>query len=328
MRQLSHLLFAAAVSSVALVSATVVEDNRTHVGVYVNHISSCNFNHNTLEVICVNDARDALVQYNNVDSIAMCDYHFCVTFRSDTRKVVCSGYTWTHGSHEYNPLVTPAADTYGTLDAVPVNDWFLGYNIKVDSFVQNLASHYDGPVQSVICGPEPYSTCVTVNVNGTDVEACAGMLGVRLTDEVHSLILGINLLALISGLQYVPMRYLWSALRYSTVFNMIVVPTLSVVLGVLLLVASQNFVVKMAMFIIGAFLGVAAGYMLSEIALRLTRCDRGVTPGKQEGDTEAAPLRHEPEFVVEDDAAATTIELGELGEPGAITPSLDEVRRV
>jgi hypothetical protein len=339
----------------------VVEDNKTHVGVYVNHISSCNFNHNTLEVICVNDAHDTLIQYSNVKAIAMCDYHYCMRFHGDDHKVICTGYTWTHGRHAYNPLTTPDASATSTtsnstelrsaFEAVDVGDWFLGWNIQVDQFVQNYASLYDNEVKAVVCGPEPYTTCVVTESNGTDVKSCAGMVGVTLRDQVGSLFLGVNLLALISGVQYVPLRYLFPVLRESLVFNMVVVPCFSVVLSMVLLVVAQNFVVKMAMFLIGAFLGVTGGYILSEVALRMTMCLVGDNRVSAEAEAESTSmLRSEPsKFVIEDnggdeeggggdledvdlgDGGETTIELGQITSgtpPRRIVEEIDHVRRI
>lgn len=307
-----------------LASGSVVENNRTNTGVYVNHISSCNFNHNTLEVVCVNSEHETLVQYNNVNRLAMCEYHFCLTFRDKSSDVLCSGYQWSHGKHSYDPLTTPLAANhsfdYPGYQSMTVEEWFLGYNIMVEFFVQNKVSIYDGQVNQVNCGTDGYTSCVSfVDSNGTEHTSCGGLVDLHMRDPIGSFLLGINMLAMISGFQYIPVRYLFISLRESLVMNTLVIPCLSIVIAFVLVSVAQSMLVKTAMFIIGAFIGIVVGYIFSDFALRLTVCiwGPGGAVGVQEDLTESVRMlkeKDEPKFEISADDSEEDLEITGTGE--------------
>ena len=267
----------------------VVENNKTNTAVYVNHVSSCNYNKNTLELVCVNEGENTLVQYNNVKTITMCEYHFCVLFRTSPTDVLCTGYQWSHGKHMYDPLSTSLAVNI-TNEGSPrreVNEWFLGYNLMTDAFVQNKVSRYNGTVESILCDTEGYSTCVAVKSPTGELEsACGGLDDLDLRDPISSFLLGINLLLLISGSQYIGMRYLFNSLRESIVMNNLIIPCISMVIAFILLTVTQSILVKSAMFVIGAFVGIVVGYIVSEFMLRVVACFGPL--GKVETDEEMA----------------------------------------
>jgi len=313
-----------------LASGSVVENNRTNTGVYVNHTSSCNFNHNTLEVICVNSEQETLVQYNNVNRLAMCEFHFCLTFRNNPTDVLCSGYQWSHGKHFYDPLTTPLAANYSFdypgYQSIKVEEWFLGYNIMVDTFVQNKVSIYDGSIIHLNCGETGYTSCVSfVDTNGTEHTSCGGLVDVNMRDPVGSFLLGINMLALISGFQYIPVRYLFTSLRESLVMNTLIIPCLSIVAAFVLVSITQSFLVKTAMYVIGAFVGTVVGYIFSEFALRLSVCmwGPGGSVGALEDLTESVRMLREkddqPKFEISGDDSDEDVEIAGTGE------GLDEI---
>lgn len=318
---------------------TVVENNKTNIGVYVNQISSCNFNHNTLEVLCVNSGVDSLMQYSNVEKLAMCEYNYCLTFRNDPSNVICSGYVWSHRSHVYDPLVTPGAAIVDSSSAqnYSVNQWFLGYNVMVDSFVQNRKSTYEGEVKALFCGePGEYVSCVSVeDTNGTITSYCGGMVDVTLRDQLSSFLLGITVLFLISGLQYVPLRYAFVSIRENMVVNMLAIPAVSLSIAVILVTVTQSMLVKSTVFILGAFIGIMIGYMTSELLINLTVCIWGRTqvgssadPGETANMLKCGEANVGARFVItgededdledvslsdnEDDDGTTTIELSEV----------------
>lgn len=253
----------------------VVENNKTNTAVYVNHVSSCNYNKNTLELVCVNEGGNTLVQYNNAKLVTMCEYHFCILFRTSPTDVLCTGYQWSHGKNVYDPLTTPLA-TNVTDEGSPrrdINEWFLGYNVMTDAFVQNKVSRYNGTVESILCDTDGYSTCVAVRSPTGELDsACGGLVNLKLRDPISSFLLGINILLLISGVQYIGMRYLFSGLRESIVMNNLIIPCVSMVIAFVLLTVTQSILVKTAMFVIGAFVGIVVGYIVSEFMLRLAVC--------------------------------------------------------
>ena len=257
------------------VMANFVENNKTNTAVYVNHISSCNYNRNTLELVCVNEGMNTLVQYNNVKMVTMCEYHFCLVFRNNPSKILCNGYQWSHNKKIYDPLTTNLAvnvTNYGE-NKREINEWFLGYNILTNYFIQNEVSLYNGTIESVICDANGYSTCVTVkSPTGELKSACGGLNGLNLRDQITSFIYGINISLLISGVQYIGFRYFSSRLRESIILNNIVIPCISLVISFIILSVIQSILVKTAMFVIGSFVGIVVGYIVSEFFLRLLSC--------------------------------------------------------
>ncbi len=257
------------------VMGNFVENNKTNTAVYVNHISSCNYNRNTLELVCVNEGVNTLVQYNNVKLVTMCEYHFCLVFRNSPSKILCNGYQWSHNKKNYDPLTTPIAlnvTNHGE-HTIEINEWFLGYNILTNDFVQNKVSIYNGTIESVICDANGYSTCVSVmSPTGELKSACSGLNGLNLRDQVTSFIYGINILLLISGVQYIGLRYFFTNLRESIVLNNLVIPCISLVISFIILSVTQSILVKTAMFVIGSFVGIVVGYIVSEFFLRLLSC--------------------------------------------------------
>lgn len=322
----------------------VVENNKTNTVVYVNHVSSCNYNRNTLELVCVNEGENTLVQYNNVKMVSMCEYHFCLVFRTNPSEVLCTGYQWSHSKHVYDPLTTPLTVniTNPGDHRREINEWFLGYNIMTDAFVQNKVSRYNGKVESVLCDTEGYSTCVAVKTPTGELDsACGGLTGLTLRDPVSSFIMGINILLLISGIQYIGMRYLFTSLRESIVLNNLVIPCVSLVISFIILSVTQSILVKTAMFVIGSFVGIVVGYIVSEFMMRIVAClgpksklesdeeiaqEVGMLSGAGYDDDEDKSPR---KFVIDsgDDDGLDDISLDGLeeGEAGTTTVELTEV---
>lgn len=310
---------------VVLANPTIIEEEKTHVGAYVNSISACNFNHNTIEVICVNKDSNNLVQYNGVKELVMCDYSYCVRVDTMPNSIICSGYVWSQVSNIYNPLL-PGAGQVGDArhdlqgyQLLEDGSWFLGYNIKTDSFVQNVVTTYNGTLQEAFCGVEPNTMCIKHSQNGVTTKHCSGMVGVSLVDQFTSFLIGFFCTVAFSSVLYTLARYTFSALRESTVFNLLVSPAVSLAFGIYVLLAAKNIAVKMNVYSIGIILGVAAGYIISELLLRLFDVfKRRSTVNGSVAESESM-VNKEGSFVIEEEEE-------DEGEGGVVTIELSKTQ--
>jgi hypothetical protein len=257
------LLVTAAVSC----NASVFENNDTNIGVFVNHLSSCNLNHDNGNMICINQDYNTIIQYHNVNQVAMCPYHYCVLFEG-SYQYSCTGYILTliGGAMDkhLNPL-TPNTSYVGFTgnpddDHISVGYTFLGYNVLIDYFEQNVNNFSPKIINKISC-MEPYSTHI---LYGDGSEETFGGVGIIFRNTVESLNLGVLIHTLIAFIMYM---FILSFCKIKNVMciNLFAIPLITFVSCYLILFVAEDFVVKIFPFTISSIIGVVIGYMLSSI---------------------------------------------------------------
>jgi hypothetical protein len=253
---------------VCYVDASVVENNETNVAVYVNHLSSCNLNHNTGNMLCINQDYNTVIQYHDVKQVAMCPYHYCVLFNGDV-EYSCTGYVLTliggKMDTHLNPL-TPNTSFVGFTgnpndDHIEVGHSFLGYNILINYFEQNVVNHSPVPIDSVEC-MDPYSTRVRYQDGSFDV---FGAHGIVFRGMVESLLLGVVIHSSIAFTMYLFTFSFCKCGRNNICIDLFLVPLVTFLSCYMILFVAKRFVIKVLEFIISSIFGILFGFIPASI---------------------------------------------------------------
>lgn len=258
--------------------ASVVENNETNVGVFVNHLSSCNLNHETGNMLCINQDFNTVIQYHDVKQVAMCPYHYCVLFEGN-KEYSCTGYIWTlvggKMNTHLNPL-TPNTSYVGFTgnpsdEHIYVGRTFLGYNIIINYFEQNVDNHSPKAIDSITCF-EPYSTKVMYQDGTNDI---FGAHDIKFRGMFESLLLGVIIHTTMSFAMYIFAFSFCKCGRSSTAINLCLIPLVTFLSCYMILFVAERFVVKILEFIISSIFGIVFGYILASIAFNsITYCIR------------------------------------------------------
>lgn len=257
----------------ASASASSYEDNNTNVGVYVNHVSSCNLNHPTGNMLCINRDYESVIQYHDVRGATFCPYHYCVTFRTDENKLTCTGYVYLKMSgtmDEYlNPLTPNVSNEKFTGDPdddyIKIGTAFLGYNVLVDRFEQSVETAVDKAIVAVEC-LEPYSTCI---VYGDGEKECFGAKDVVFNEFIESALLGLVVPGALSFTLYIISGGLYKACLTNPCFSVITIPMIVAICCALILFVASDFIVKVFPFIIASLFGIISGFLLARFIFGL-----------------------------------------------------------
>lgn len=257
------------ISIIVLLFTTVCgssfENNETNIGVFVNHLSSCNFNHDTGNVMCINQDYNTVIQYHDVNQIAMCPYHYCILFEGK-QEYSCTGYILTliGGTMDkhLNPL-SPDMSYVGFTgnpedDHVSVGYTFLGYNILIDYFEQNVDNVSNKIIKSISC-MEPYSTHIVYEDGTSDM---FGAHEVIFRNIIQSLVIGSVIHTCIAFSLYIISLSLCKCLN-GIIVNMAFIPFVTFLSCYLILFVAEDFVVKVFPFTISSIIGIMMGYIMA-----------------------------------------------------------------
>jgi hypothetical protein len=245
------------------------EDNTTNVGVYANHLSSCNLNHDTGNLLCINQVYGSVIQYHDVIDVTMCPYHYCVQFDTDEFKLVCTGYVYLKiGGDNINPL-TPNG-TYNTHftgdpdnEIIDIGVILDGFNILIDHFEQNVETTLAKPFEDVIC-KDPISTCVQFEDGD---ELCFGGDKMTFHGFVESLILGLVIPGAMSFVIYLLFMNLHLSCASNACVIIIIIPFMLEFCCMLIVFLDSDFIVQIPIFVIASMVGIAAGRVLAVTAV-------------------------------------------------------------
>jgi hypothetical protein len=244
------------------------EDNNTNVGVYVNHISSCNVNHGNGNMLCINRDYESVIQYHDVDTATFCPYHYCVTFRTTPGKLACTGYVYLKMSgsmnEEINPL-TPNITNTGftgnpTDDYVKIGKTFEGFNILIDRFEQSVETYTGKPISDVQC-KKSQTTCISYNDGSSE---CFGSNDLIYHGELSSILLGVLVTAAISFGCYSLLTVFKNRYTDNICVTMVFAPVFIEVCVFLILFVASDFIVKYMLFIFMSLIGIWVGFLINE----------------------------------------------------------------
>lgn len=246
------------------VIGSVVDRNITNVGVYLNKISSCNYNTLNGNLLCASQEFDTLVQYHSVDKIKMCDYHYCVRFFGEENVLSCTGYVLKLIGGKMDEYINPLTNNNKLNDFSAdstkkhiVRKLFLGYNVLIDSFNQNVQTKFNSKIIDIEC-KEPHETCILLE--GNEEHICFGSTDYTFHDTSTSLILGILIPSAFAFILYLSNSFICS----QNIFIIyIFIPVLVFICSFLILFEAQHFIVKIYPFITSSVIGVICGYFLS-----------------------------------------------------------------
>ena len=297
---------------VPLTWASNVDENVTNVGVYLNKISSCNYNSLSGNLLCASQEFETLIQYHNVKYVKMCDYHYCIQFNDEDNTMACSGYLLKLIGGNMDTYLNPLTpnDSLVSFDANSNNihkigKSFLGYNVLIDSFVQNVQTTFEKKILDIEC-KEPHTTCLTFENQNESV--CFGSSGYTFYNATPSLMLGLVIPLLLSiGLYLSSYLFCCKSVAHNYFVIFIVIPIQVVVISMLILFQAERFIVKTYVFMIGAIFGIILGHIATTFILKLFNClkpkkafveDQGENVRLTVGDKRCS------EFVIGDDEAS------------------------
>jgi hypothetical protein len=256
------------------------EDNETNVGVYSNHISSCNWNHNTDNMICINRDFESVIQFHGVALATFCPYHYCVTFENEVGKIACTGYVFSKisagmgdgDSAAINPLTPDLSNDRftgnPTDDYVNLRTSFEGNNIFIDRFEQSVETYFGDDIVEVQC-KEPLTTCVSVAGGET---TCFGGDGLTFHTFTESVVLGFFVPMSMAILIYLSLACVKWRCRLGCAYNscvtMVAVPLTVEVLCALILFVAPDFIVKVGAFITASVIGIVAGKLIVDVLVK------------------------------------------------------------
>ena len=249
------------------------ENNKTNIGVYANHISSCNLDHKFGDMLCINRDYESVIQYHDVKSTVFCPYHYCVTFRTEGSNLACTGYSYLKMSGSMSDIINPlspnnsALEFTGEGDAenVKVGTSFEGYNVLIDYFRQSVETEYDTDIIDVQCGEDSkLITCVYMSDGKSD---CFGAVDEHFNDFITSVILGV---AVPGSLSFACYLLLWAlGKKYNCANNgcitTLLTPIIVEICCMLILFVAADFIVKILPFLVASLIGIWVGKVLSDV---------------------------------------------------------------
>lgn len=248
------------------------DENITNVGVFLNKVSSCNYNHLTANLLCANQEYNTLIQYHNVDKVYMCDYHYCVTFFDEPNKFSCSGYVFKLLGGNMNTYLNPLTPN-PNLDEYHVNKdnvrqigkVFEGYNVLIDRFEQNVQTEHS-EFGSLKC-ENPYSTCI-IHKNGS--KNCFGAYNMTFHGQSSSLMFGVIIPGILATIMYLFAFIVTKKFCIGNYFCiMLGVPVFVTVCSYLILFEAEHFIVKTYVYLIGSIFGIIFGYVIANALVRI-----------------------------------------------------------
>lgn len=306
-----------------IVTVSAYEDNTTNVGVYSNHISACNVNHATGNMLCINQNYESVIQYHDVRSTTFCPYHYCVVFNTEMDKLACSGYVFKKISasmtDQINPLTPNITNDRFTGnpddDYVDVGTPFEGNNIFIDRFEQSVETYMGELIVEVACD-SPLGTCVLLEDGSKN---CFGGQGLVFHTMFESIVLGVIVPGLMAFGLYLALTFMSCEFASNGCVQILVVPTLVEIFCALILFVAPDFIVKVAPFLAASALGIALGKLSSNT---ITACfvrkpnidySTGERDGMLKNSTNARVANFEIGDDDDDDEDVTEIELGAVG---------------
>jgi hypothetical protein len=250
--------------------ASNVDNNLTNIGVYLNKIASCNYNSLTGNLLCASQEFETLIQYHNVKHVKMCDYHYCVRFLDEQNVISCSGYLLKLIGGNMDTFLNPLTPNEQNIDFVgdkanvkKIGKAFMGYNILIDSFIQNIQTTFEKNIESIEC-EQPHTTCI--QFEGQNDKVCFGSEGYKFHDSLSSLMFGLLIPGIISFSLYI-FNYLlcWKNVSHNYFIIFIVIPTIVILISFLILFQAEKFIVKTHVFMLGSVFGIILGHLLSQL---------------------------------------------------------------
>lgn len=256
--------------------AYVVDDDDLKTTYYSNDISSCTFNKRLSNVICVNKHAGDIVEYNKVANITFCDVSYCVIPTDKNEPTLCSGVSFRHSNQEIFSFTGSLNLLDVHMELFDVNEWFNGYNIISQNFIQNSAINGS----DFRCNSE-FGICYKTN----SMDRCYGLSEMKLFSPMASLALGAVFISLLGGVLYGVM----GAVNVDNSFiKVIVIPFICISVGFFILNGSI-FVFKTLPFLLGSFVGVGLGYILVETFREVRRYMSKVKEVQDEANTKMLP---------------------------------------
>lgn len=292
--------------------ANIVDSNITNVNVYINKISSCNYNSVSSNLLCATQEFETLVQFHKVNFIKMCDYHYCVMFKDEHKTISCSGYLLKLIGGDMNTYINAlspndeAIDFTANSDNVhPIGKAFKGYNVLIESFVQNVQTTFEKNIVDVDCG-ELHSTCVRFEDDG-EVQ-CFGANEFKFYDSASSLIFGLLIPGVLSLTMYLLSYGLcWTRFSRNYFVIFILIPIQIVIFSMLILFQAERFIVKTHVFMIGSIFGIIIGHVLSNILIKCLTCFKDKkTRVDMEENIHLTDENAKDDFVIGDDGESST----------------------
>lgn len=292
-------ILALTVLAISTVEGTSYENNKTNVGVYANHISSCNLDHKFGDMLCINRDYESVIQYHDVKAAVFCPYHYCVTFRTEENKLACTGYSYLKMSGSMSEYINPlspnnsALEFSGEGDAenVKVGVMFEGYNVLIDYFRQSIETYFGGQdsgqvIVDVKCDDGDGSKLVTCVYFSNGKSECFGAKDVVFYDFITSLVLGVVVPGSLSFACYIILWVLGN--KYSCAKNgcitVLLTPIIVEVCCLLILFVAADFIVKVFPFLIASLVGIWIGKGLTDMLTGCFSVWSGKLTGRVEND--------------------------------------------
>lgn len=259
-------------TSIPFLAVNASHDDGSDISVHVTHDSSCICNHITSNCACtLYWDGSSIVTHHNVEHIANCDRHYCV---SSDNKVTCSGpvFETLGGNHRYNPLsYRPDEPSGSDEDVTEVSEMFHGgYNLKIPYYEKNAITTYARRVEKIDCDGK-FGTCVFLEGNGEDADddnrpVCFGIPGDEpFHGDIESFLLGGSIQFLLTIPLLLVVRVLClhrPNLHYFLVF--FVVLPLAAICSIAIVEFAHHFFLVMYAYILGCLIG----GLLSDAAAR------------------------------------------------------------
>lgn len=283
-------------------NASSIENNETNVKVFVNHLSSCNLNHLTGNMLCINQDFNTVIQYHDVKQVAMCPYHYCVLFNGGM-EYSCTGYILTliggKMDTHLNPL-TPNVTFIGFTgnpedDHVEIGTMFLGYNVLINFFEQDVDNHASKPISEIRC-MDPYSTHIEYQDGSIEM---FGAYEIVFRGTIPSLLIGVLIHCSIAYVMYMFTMSFCKCGKDSTCVNLCFVPLITFLSCFMILFVAEKFVVKVYPFVISSIFGIIIGYILASITFNsIMYCRRR---GAKLSDNGRIDVEESTQFVISND---------------------------
>ena len=261
---------------IVAVEGSSYENNKTNVGVYANHISSCNLDHKMGDMLCINRDYESVIQYHDVSNVVFCPYHYCVTFRTEKNKLICTGYSYLEMSGSMSDIINPLSQNNsalalageGDVTNIKVGKSYEGYNILIDYFRPSVETMFDASefIVDVTCG-ESDSEMVTCAYLSDGSEHCFGATDITFNDFIPSIVLGVAVPGSLSLACYLILWALstkWSWATNGCITTMLT-PIIVEVICMVILFVGAGFIVKVLPFLIASLVGIWIGKVLCDI---------------------------------------------------------------
>ena len=244
-----------------------------------NKLSTCSYNELTKNLLCYTQMYENLVQYHNVQSLAMCDYHYCIILVDSENRMSCSGYVLQFIGGDSSTFINPLSPnnqligfSANSADIFKIGKSFLGYNIMIDSFNQNVETEFQNDIELIEC-IDPHAMCVSFK--GENKTKCFGSYGLVFYDQTSSVLFGLLIPGVFSFVFYSIIGMTCTKPGFSikrALINTIILPIIVVASSILVIFKAEKLIVQTNSFIEGTILGILFGYVLSELSVKCMNC--------------------------------------------------------